>query len=54
MRTILTELDDQLDPRHTALVVVDMQNDFCAEGGYLHRSRGADMSASKEIADNKL
>ena len=52
MRTILTELDDQLDPRHTALLVVDMQNDFCAEGGYLHRTRGSDMSASKPIADN--
>ncbi|MFP6736654.1 MAG: isochorismatase family cysteine hydrolase [Rhodospirillales bacterium] len=52
MRTILTQLDDQLDPNHTALLVVDMQNDFCAEGGYLHRTRGADMSANKPIADN--
>ena len=52
MRTILTDLDDQLDPAHTALLVVDMQNDFCAEGGYLNRTRGADMSASKPIADN--
>lgn len=52
MRTILTDLDDQLDPAHTALLVVDMQNDFCAEGGYLNRTRGLDMSASKPIADN--
>ncbi|MEE2760212.1 MAG: isochorismatase family cysteine hydrolase [Pseudomonadota bacterium] len=52
MRTILTELDDQLHPRHTALLVVDMQNDFCAEGGYLHQTRGGDMSTSKPIANN--
>ncbi|MAF47412.1 MAG: isochorismatase family cysteine hydrolase [Rhodospirillales bacterium] len=52
MRSILSELEDQLKPDHTALLVVDMQNDFCAEGGYLHRTRGLDMSPNKVIADN--
>lgn len=25
-------------PRHTALIVIDMQRDFCSEGGYAHRA----------------
>ena len=52
MRQILKTVEEQLNPAHTALVVVDMQNDFCAEGGYLHKTRGADMSGNKAIADN--
>ena len=28
---LLTGLNEILDPTHTALVVIDMQNDFCAE-----------------------
>lgn len=36
-------------PRHTALVVIDMQNDFVAEGGLMHRE-GWDVSASQEMA----
>jgi len=31
---ILSKLVDKIDPRHTALVVVDVQNDFCADGGF--------------------
>ncbi|NQV56921.1 MAG: cysteine hydrolase [Rhodospirillales bacterium] len=52
MRQIMSDLKDQLKPEHTALLVVDMQNDFCAEGGYLHRTRNLDMSPNKVIADN--
>ena len=36
-------------PRHTALVVIDMQNDFVAEGGLMHRE-GWDVSASQDVA----
>lgn len=49
---ILRTLDEQLLPAHTALVIVDMQNDFCAEGGYLQRERGYDVSAIPGIAAN--
>lgn len=28
--------DFSFDPQHTALLVIDMQNDFCAVGGYCH------------------
>ena len=47
---LLNGLDEILDPAHTALVVVDMQNDFCAENGYIHTTQGADMSANKPLA----
>jgi ureidoacrylate peracid hydrolase len=40
MGRMLTTLKEKVDPSHSALVVVDMVNDFCAEGGYLHRERG--------------
>src|SRR3990170_6767167 len=30
-------LAEKVDPEHTALIVVDVQNDFCADGGALHR-----------------
>ncbi|AZG06861.1 cysteine hydrolase [Pigmentiphaga sp. H8] len=39
MSDILRTLAEKVQPRHTALVIVDMQNDFCAQGGYLQRTR---------------
>ena len=50
MQDVLLEPGDRLAPAHTAVLVVDMQNDFCAEGGYVHRRRGADMSANAPLA----
>jgi nicotinamidase-related amidase len=41
---VFTETEELVDPAHTALVVIDPQNDFCAEGGIFARS-GKDMSA---------
>ena len=38
VREMLTTLDQKIDPQWTALLVIDMQNDFCAEGGAFHRS----------------
>lgn len=34
-----------VDARTTALIVVDMQNDFCTEGGYSHKSLGRDVAS---------
>jgi ureidoacrylate peracid hydrolase len=57
MTPVLRSLEEQVRPAHTALVVVDMQNDFCAEGGYLQRTRAAsaknpiDFAANERIAD---
>lgn len=36
---MLRTVREQVQPAHCALLVVDMQNDFCAEGGFLQRTR---------------
>jgi ureidoacrylate peracid hydrolase len=36
-----------IDAHKTALLIVDMQNDFCCEGGWLH-SRGIDVSPNRK------
>jgi ureidoacrylate peracid hydrolase len=41
MQGIYRTLEELVRPGHTALLVVDMQNDFCADGGYLQRTRAA-------------
>lgn len=38
MTARLHSLEEQAVPAHTAVLVLDMQNDFCAEGGYLQQS----------------
>ncbi len=47
-REVCTTLDEVLHPKHTALVVVDMQNDFCAAEGLWGRL-GVDLSMSRAI-----
>ena len=47
----LTDLADRINPSHTAILVVDMQNDFCAEGGYIDKVRKADMSGNAALAE---
>jgi len=44
----LTTLEAMADPRHAALVVVDMQNDFCHPDGVMAR-RGEDVSHNLAI-----
>ena len=48
---LLNGLEEILNPCHTAIVVVDMQNDFCAENGYIHATQGADMSGNRSLAE---
>lgn len=45
----LVTLQQKVQPAHTALLVVDMQNDFCAEGGLVSKD-GRDLSAAQEMA----
>jgi ureidoacrylate peracid hydrolase len=40
---MLSTLPDKVRPQHTAILLVDVQNDFCAEGGAMHRE-GRDVS----------
>jgi nicotinamidase-related amidase len=42
-KRVFETLDELVDPRHTALVVVDMQRDFCTPGGAFDRL-GVDIS----------
>ena len=51
MQDILTDFTDRVDPRHTAIVVVDMQNDFCAPGGHIDKRFGCDAAANEALAD---
>jgi ureidoacrylate peracid hydrolase len=52
MPDMLKTLDEQLRPEHAALIVVDMQNDFCAVGGYAEKDRGHDVGGCTAIAAN--
>lgn len=47
---VLRELGDIVDPAHTALVVVDVQNDFCHRDGGLAQI-GGDMSAVEKAIE---
>ena len=50
-RRVFTTMEELVDPRHTALVVIDVQNDFCAEGGLMHEM-GKDLSMMKPALGN--
>jgi nicotinamidase-related amidase len=47
-KDVPTELAELVDPSSTALLVIDMQNDFCSEGGSAHLA-GADLSMYRQI-----
>lgn len=46
----LLDLASKVHPAHTALVVIDMQNDFCADAGMMARD-GNDLSAVQAMAE---
>ncbi|MFC1969554.1 cysteine hydrolase family protein [Chloroflexota bacterium] len=45
---MLETLEEKVDPRHAALVVIDMQNDFCHSEGFMAK-RGRDMSSCQNV-----
>jgi ureidoacrylate peracid hydrolase len=45
---LLTTLEERVNPRHTALLVVDMQNDYCSPGGASERN-GRDVSSAQAL-----
>jgi ureidoacrylate peracid hydrolase len=45
---MLSSLSEKVDPQHCALIVVDVLNDFCAEGGAMHRE-GRDLTLVKRM-----
>jgi ureidoacrylate peracid hydrolase len=44
-------LADKLAPEACALLVIDMQNDFCASGGYIDKTMGKDVSAARTVVE---
>jgi ureidoacrylate peracid hydrolase len=46
---MLTTLQEKVDPRHTCLLVVDVQNDFCSAGGAADRKSGGILSSQAII-----
>lgn len=45
---LLRTLDEKVDAKRAAVVVIDMQNDFCSEGGFIDRL-GVDLSRRKKL-----
>ena len=45
---MLSTLSEKVDPKHSALILVDVQNDFCAGGGAMHRE-GRDLTLVKRV-----
>jgi ureidoacrylate peracid hydrolase len=45
----LFDFDSKVNPAHTALLIIDMQNDFCADGGMATRE-GFDVTPVREMA----
>ncbi len=46
---VLTTLDEKIAPAHTAVVVIDMQNDFCDPQGFVATKRGTDLTDTRAI-----
>src|SRR5215218_2720365 len=45
----LGSVREKVQPPHTALLVIDMQNDFCADGGLVSKD-GRDVSVAQNMA----
>ena len=49
---MLESLRERIAPRHTALLIIDMQNDFCVEGMGASRRPGRDLTRTRAIIPN--
>lgn len=52
MSGLLATFDDQIRPDRAALLIVDLQNDFCAPGGFMQKERGYNVEFAKAVAAN--
>ena len=46
---LFTEISAVVDPAHTAVVVIDVQNDFCASGGHTEVNLGKDVADCQAV-----
>lgn len=46
---VFTTLKEKIAPEHTAVLVVDMQNDFCDPNGFVATKRGTDLTDTRAI-----
>lgn len=49
---ILKSLEEQVKPSHTALIIVDVQKDFCADDGVMARDYGLDVTPIQATVPN--
>lgn len=52
-KAVYETLEEMLDPAHAALLVIDMQNDFCAKGGVRHQM-AKNIDSNRAIIGNLL
>jgi nicotinamidase-related amidase len=50
-KEVYTTLKELVSPRHTALIIVDAQNDFCSPGGCVDQMPSSDMSLMKSFVE---
>lgn len=46
---LLLRLDHKVSPGHTALIIIDMQNDFCSPGGFIDQHTAFDATGTEAI-----
>ena len=51
---LLDSIEKRLRPAHSAVLVIDMQNDFCDEKGYVETVVGKDVSACRAVVPEIL
>jgi nicotinamidase-related amidase len=51
-KEVFTTLKELVAPKHTALIIVDAQNDFCSPGGCLDRLPSSDMKWMRSFIEN--
>ena len=48
---LLTDFSDVVEPAHTALLAIDVQNDFCAPGGHTEARLGRDVADCQAVVE---
>lgn len=48
---LLTDLSEVIEPAHTALLAIDVQNDFCAPGGHTEARLGRDVADCQAVVE---